>query len=230
MHSKTRRLVRIHHIIQCNINDPPGGRQWRADDGGLKPGAPPWMERGKGKGDSKVSQGSLLLNFPFILSLLSSSYPEPPASHTARKPCRSRLAHLIPRGASSFNATMADPTPEKHVNVLDEQTVISDVGNYADINDLKALLDSDLAPYFEAGVWYHRYRIEVSAQYLWYDVVMVAVQSWKGRRLTFDLFLRQTDQSSGDHRVWAPREVTEVSTLELWIFLLFCFLLPGSFS
>jgi hypothetical protein len=49
-----------------------------------------------------------------------------------------------------------------HVNVASEQTVISDIGNYADINDIQALLNVDLAPYPVAGVWYHRYRIEVS--------------------------------------------------------------------
>lgn len=49
------------------------------------------------------------------------------------------------------------------VNLIAQQTVKSDIGDYADRNDIIQLLNVDLAPYMSNGVVYHRYRIEVSS-------------------------------------------------------------------
>lgn len=53
-------------------------------------------------------------------------------------------------------------TAPQSVNLVAQQTVCSDIGDYADRNDIIQLLNIDLAPYMGNGVQYHRYRIEVS--------------------------------------------------------------------
>lgn len=51
----------------------------------------------------------------------------------------------------------------RSVNLVAQQTVPSDIGDYADRNDIIQLLNIDLAPYMQNGVRYHRFRIEVSS-------------------------------------------------------------------
>lgn len=54
-------------------------------------------------------------------------------------------------------------TAPPSVNLVAQQTVSSDIGDYADRNDIIQLLNVDLSPYMSNGVVYHRYRIEVSS-------------------------------------------------------------------
>lgn len=51
-------------------------------------------------------------------------------------------------------------TAPPSVNLVAQQTVSSDIGDYADRNDIIQLLNVDLSPYMSNGVVYHRYRIE----------------------------------------------------------------------
>lgn len=52
----------------------------------------------------------------------------------------------------------------KSVNLVAQQTERSDIGDYADRNDIIELLNKDLAPYMKDGVQYHHYRIEVGLE------------------------------------------------------------------
>lgn len=84
----------------------------------------------------------------------------------------------------------------RSVNLVAQQTVPSDIGDYADRNDIIQLLNIDLAPYMQNGVWYHRFRIEVSS--------LISMEMRKAA--TNQIQTLQT----GFHRVWAPRAVSEV--------------------
>ena len=109
------------------------------------------------------------------------------------------------------------------VNLTDQQTIHSDIGDYADRNDIIQLLNVDLAPFTRDGAEYHRYRIEVSKHFtLWlidfheptFEVPYVrGVRPDRYARLQLTKLI-QTLQT-GFHRVWAPRAVTEVRLLSL---------------
>ena len=40
--------------------------------------------------------------------------------------------------------------------------VVSDIGDYADVDDIKDLLSKNCAPYVSRGVVYHLYKIEAT--------------------------------------------------------------------
>ena len=72
-----------------------------------------------------------------------------------------RWTPRFPR-ANHFLDMAAPPS----VNLTAQQMIYSDIGDYADRNDIIELLNRDLAPYAANGVMYYRYRIEVSPDYL----------------------------------------------------------------
>lgn len=62
------------------------------------------------------------------------------------------------------------------INLVAQQTVTSDIGDYADRNDIIELLNVDLAPYMSNGVQCHRYRIEVSLNISFHELAFGALR------------------------------------------------------